>query len=393
VRRFFIENALHWIHEYHLDGLRLDATHAIVDESLKHFLAELTETLEHSLKAKRRKVLVIAEDDRNLSRIATPRSDGGWGLDGVWADDLHHEIHRCLTGESDGYFADFSGTASDIATTVRQGWFYCGQRAPYFGKDRGTDPSALPPSAFVVCLQNHDQIGNRAMGDRLNHLIGLPSYRAATVLLLLAPETPLLFMGQEWASSSPFQYFTDHEPDLGRRVTEGRRQEFTRFASFSDPAIRERIPDPQSAATFARSRLLWNEREAETHAGMWRLYGALLHLRLDDPALTESSRASLEIAPLGENGLLLCRSSANGRLVAVIHLRESGTYNLREHAFAELPKGSAWEQVLTTEDSIFTGDPIAVGLTLQPLQIAFARPGAIILRLTSITSRGGNPLD
>ncbi len=389
VRQFFIENALHWIHEYHFDGLRLDATHAIMDDSPKHFLAELSEAVEHSMQGTRRKVLLIAEDERNLSALATPRKAGGWGLDGVWADDLHHEIHRCLTGEDDGYFADFSGTTADIASTVRQGWFYCGQQAPYFGRNRGTNPCDLPLPAFVVCLQNHDQVGNRAMGERLNHLIGLSSYRAASVLLLLAPETPLLFMGQEWASSSPFQYFTDHNPELGQQVTEGRRREFARFASFSNPAARERIPDPQSPSTFTRSRLNWEETEEEPYSSVRRLYEALLHLRADNLIFGDSARSAFEIVPLGEHGLLLCRKSAVGRLLAVIQLRKSGAYDLQEHALAELPQEMAWETVLTTEDPAYTVDATPIQLSLKPLETSFSRPGAVILRSTKSGANGG----
>jgi maltooligosyltrehalose trehalohydrolase len=380
VRRFFIENALHWIHEYHLDGLRLDATHAILDESPKHFLAQLTEAVETSMQGHRRRVLVIAEDHRNLSVMATPRSAGGWGLDATWADDLHHELHRCVTGEGDGYFADFTGTADDIAATIRQGWFYCGQYAPYFGSERGSDPSRLPLSAFVVCIQNHDQVGNRALGERLNHLIDLASYRAVSVLLLLAPEVPLLFMGQEWASSSPFQYFTDHFPKLGQLVTEGRRREFARFAAFSDPAAREKIPDPQAPSTFARSHLNWREAEVSPHAGVQRLYKALLDLRSSGPALKDCSRAGFEIAPLGENGLLLCRKSNADRLLAAVQLRKSGTHDLREHPMSRLPQGLAWRQALTTEDVPFADDPVPAEIALAEGQIRFARPGAVVLR-------------
>ncbi len=389
VRRFFIENALHWIHDYHFDGLRLDATHAIVDDSPKHFLAELAEAVKTSMQGERRKAVVIAEDDRNLSTIATPRSAGGWGLDATWADDFHHQVHRRLTGERDGYYADFTGTTADIATTVRNGWFYCGQHAPYFGNARGSDPSGLPISAFVVCLQNHDQIGNRAMGGRLNQLTGPASYRAASVLLLLAPEIPLLFMGQEWASSSPFQYFTDHEPKLGRLVTEGRRREFARFAAFSDPAARERVPDPQDPATFARSHLTWEETEAGPHAGILRLYRDLLRLRADDPALRDSSRAACEIVPLGENGLLLCRRTATDCLLAVIQIVESGAHDLSRYSLAELPQDLAWAKVLDTEDPEFAADPTVIECSPQPLRITLARPGAVLLRATQI-SKGGD---
>jgi maltooligosyltrehalose trehalohydrolase len=389
LRRFFIESALHWIHEYHLDGLRLDATHAMVDDSPKHFLSELSEAVERSMQGETRRVLVIAEDDRNLAKIAMPRNQGGWGLDAIWADDLHHEIHRCLTGESDGYFADFSGTTSDITTTVRKGWFYCGQHAVYFGKDRGSDPCDLHPSVFVVCLQNHDQVGNRAMGERLNHLVDLASYRAAIALLLLAPETPLLFMGQEWASTSPFQYFTDHNPDLGAKVTEGRRREFARFASFSDPATRERIPDPQALATFTHSKLKWDETGAEPHASVLRLHQALLGLRAQHPALKERSRSSFDAVPLGENGILLRRRAGDVRLLAVIQLRASGLHELRSQSLAGLPGGFRWERILSTEDPAFAADPVAVEFKSAPLQTRFARPGAIVFEAKPVTAEGG----
>jgi maltooligosyltrehalose trehalohydrolase len=239
VRTFLCENALHWLEEYHIDGLRLDATHAMHDDSPRHFLAELGERVA-GLPGWRR--LLIAEDDRNLAHMVTPRSAGGWGLDAVWADDLHHQFRRLLAGDSDGYYQDFRGTTADIAATIRQGWFFTGQRSTHRGEARGTDPSGLALERFVVCLQNHDQVGNRAFGDRLHHQIGLPAYRAASVLLLTAPETPLLFMGQEWAASTPFLFFTDHPPELGRLVTKGRRREFRRFTAFADPSSRERFP-------------------------------------------------------------------------------------------------------------------------------------------------------
>jgi maltooligosyltrehalose trehalohydrolase len=389
LRRFFIESALHWIHDYHFDGLRLDATHAIVDDSRKHFLAELRESVEDSLREEPRKVLVIAEDDRNLARIATPRDQGGYGLDAVWADDLHHQIHCSLTGQRDGYFADFSGSASDIATTVRKGWFYCGQHAAYFGGNRGTDPCELPPSAFVVCLQNHDQVGNRAMGERLHHLVDLASYRAATVLVLLAPETPLLFMGQEWACSSPFQYFTDHHAELGRSVTEGRRREFARFASFSDPAARERIPDPQAESTFTRSKLRWEETGVKPHSSVLRLYRALLQLRAQHPAMQDFSRSGFEVGSPAEDMVLLHRRSGSGRLLAVIQLKGAGSCDLQTSSMARLPDGGFWKPVLTTEDPLFAVDRSAIALDASSMRISFARPGAMILDAVPAAPKGG----
>ena len=255
VEDFFVENALHWVHEYHIDGLRLDATHTILDSGERHILELLTDRVHEAGDDLGRRVLVIAEDERNLSTLVKPRSDGGFGMDAVWADDLHHQIRRALTGEKDGYYADYTGTAEAIAETLRKGWFYCGQTSPRKRTPRGTHPAGISPSQFVICIQNHDQIGNRAFGERLNHQIDPAMYRAASALLLTAAQTPLLFMGQEWAASSPFLYFTDHHPELGALVTEGRRREFRHFTAYTDPNIRTRIPDPQATATFWTSKL------------------------------------------------------------------------------------------------------------------------------------------
>lgn len=271
VRGFFIENALHWLVEYHLDGLRLDATHAIVDESPTHFLRELARAV-HGLPGRRRHV--VAEDHRNLNALALPEEAGGFGLDGVWSDDYHHEVRRMLAGDRDGYFADFSGTAADLARTVGRGWLYSGQYARFFERPRGTDPKGIPLGRFVHFIQNHDQVGNRPFGDRMTASVPLHAYRAASAMLLFAPEMPLLFMGQEWGASSPFQFFTDHEPGLGRLIREGRKQEFRRFEGF-----KAEIPDPQDPATFERSRLAWDELDREPHAGTLRLYRDLLARR------------------------------------------------------------------------------------------------------------------
>jgi maltooligosyltrehalose trehalohydrolase len=361
VREFFIQNALHWIHEYHADGLRLDAVHAIADDSPKHFLAELAERVRGSVKDRR--VHVIAEDNRNLAALLKPPPDG-WGLDGVWADGFHHQIRVCLAGDRDGYYQDYTGSAADIAETMRKGWFYCGQFSAYAGEPRGTDPSGLSHDQFVICIQNHDQVGNRALGERLHHQIDPAAYRAAVVLLLTAPETPLLFMGQEWAASSPFLYFTDHNPELGRLVTEGRREEFKKFAAFADPATRQRIPDPQAAATFEASRLKWDEIEREPHAGVLRLYKALLSLRRREPALRGAAPADVRST---ENGALLVR---RGDFLAVVRLRDGGPVSL--------PAGN-WKSVIDTEDTNHVSDPAPAERTASSL--IFRRPGAVVLKV------------
>jgi maltooligosyltrehalose trehalohydrolase len=285
VRDFFIENALHWLHDFHFDGLRLDATHAIADDSPRHFLAELSGRVQESFADAKRRPLLIAEDSRNLASMVKPPEEDGWGMDAVWADDFHHQVRVALVGDRDGYFRDYQGSAEEIAATVRHGWFYCGQHSVYLNRRRGSNPEDMEPSQFVICVQNHDQIGNRAFGDRLNHQIDQPEYHAAAALLLCSPQTPLLFMGQEWAASAPFQFFTNHNEELGKLVTEGRRREFQRFKAFADPATRETIPDPQALETFLNSRLQWEERDAVEHATTLRLYRDLLRLRRSEPAL------------------------------------------------------------------------------------------------------------
>ncbi len=379
VEDFFVENALHWIHEYHFDGLRLDATHAIIDEGERHILELLTDRVHQAGDSLGRKVLVIAEDERNLSTLIRPRSAGGFGMDGVWADDLHHEIRRALTGEKEGYYADYTGSAQDIAETLRKGWFYCGQPSPRRRVPRGTDTAGVDASKFVVCIQNHDQIGNRAFGERLNHQIDRSAYRAASALLLTAPETPLLFMGQEWAASSPFLYFTDHNTEVGKLVTEGRRHEFRHFTAFTDPSIRTRIPDPQAITTFQSSQLNWDERDREPHAGTLRLYRDLLRLRMTEPAM--QAGGTYDARAVADGALLIrrtARPSGEG-LLALVALVPGVVAAINEPDLS---------LVLTTEDEPYAQFPRRPTVTQDETGtvVHFPCPAAVIFRLKS-----GNP--
>lgn len=381
VRRFFVENALHWLRDYRFDGLRLDATHAIVDEGPRHFLAELAARVAGLEDGPRR--ILIAEDHRNLARLVQPDAAGGFGLDGVWADDFHHEARRLLAGDRDGYFGDYRGTTADLATTLRRGWLYCGGFSRHQQAPRGTDPAGVPPRRFVICLQNHDQVGNRALGERLHHQIDAAAWRAAVVLLLCAPQTPLLFMGQEWGASTPFLYFTDHHEELGRQVTEGRRGEFREFEAFADPERRARIPDPQALSTFLASRLRWDERAHEPHAAILRLHRRLLELRRGEPALRDASGAgTFVVAP--DDGTIVLRRAAPGApaLLVAVRLRGAGTIDLA--GCAELDLAAPWraELVLSTEAGEFCADPAASGVEpgAGAPRLSFARPGALVLR-------------
>lgn len=315
LREMVLENARYWLQDFNFDGLRLDATHAISDTSERHLLAELS-TLAHGMSPPR---LLIAEDDRNSSELVTHHE-----LDAIWADDFHHQLRVTLTGEQSGYYAAYRPSVRELAHVINGGWLYSGQVSPVTGRPRGTAADDLSAAALVYCIQNHDQVGNRAFGERLSASVGPEKFRAASLLLLFLPMTPLLFMGQEWGSQGPFLYFTDHEPPLGELVREGRRREFAAFSEFSDPERRAQIPDPQDEATFNHSQLRWSERELPEHAVTLELYRSMLRLRQTDEVLSHGSREEL-LAESIEDILIVQRWWRNQRRVLVLNLGQSAT--------------------------------------------------------------------
>jgi maltooligosyltrehalose trehalohydrolase len=375
VRAFFIENALHWLCEYHLDGLRLDATHALVDDGPRHFLEELAAAV-RGLDGWPR--LLIAEDHRNLDRLVRPPAQGGYGLDAVWSDDYHHQVRRVLTGQDDGYFEDFTPSTRGLATIIREGWLFSGQRSRYFGGPRGTDPAGIPAWRFIHFIQNHDQTGNRPAGDRLSDAVAPAVYRAISALLLCAPQTPLLFMGQEWAARSPFLYFTEHAGAIGEQVTLGRREEFKSFRGFGE------VPDPQDPRTFERSRLRRQEAETEPQAGTLRLYRDLLKWRGRLAAVSangtgagrgasrsqrpepDTGEPDFEVSSPEEGGIVLRR----GRYLILVALRGGLTLPCPQHA------AIVWQ----SEDPAYTrrpDPPVRAGATLR-----FPVPGAVVAEQT-----------
>ncbi len=282
VRRFVIDNALMWLRDYHCDGLRLDAVHAIVDDSATHILEELASEVAALAAHARRPLFIVAESDRNDPRYVRSRAAGGYGLAASWADEWHHALHAVLTGEKSGYYADF-GPLRLLAKALRQAWVYDGAYSPYRQRTHGRSPAGLDGGQFVVAAQTHDQVGNRAAGERNAALASDGRLRVAAALLLTSPFVPMLFQGEEWGARSPFQYFTDHgDPGLGRMVSEGRRHEFAAFGW--DPA---RVPDPQDPATFERSRLDWAELREQPQAGLLAWHRELIALRRRIPALTD----------------------------------------------------------------------------------------------------------
>lgn len=276
VRKFFYENAKMWLRDYHIDGLRLDAVHAFVDSSAFHFLENLSaEVKTLSARIGKYKVL-IAESELNDPRLIMAREAHGYGLDAQWADDLHHTIHTVLTGELNGYYEDY-GSLDALAKSLRTPYVYDGTYSPHRERHHGRPPIGLNGHHFVVCIQNHDQIGNRAQGDRLSRLVSKGRVKIAAALLLTSPYVPMLFQGEEFAASTPFQYFSQHEdPQLGRAVSEGRKGEFKAFGWSPDE-----VPDPQAAETFERSKLKWEELDRSEHQDILNWYRQLIAIRRD----------------------------------------------------------------------------------------------------------------
>lgn len=282
VRRFFIDNAKMWLRDYHFDGLRLDAVHAYVDRSAIRFMEQLATEVRALEQETGHSYAIIAESDLNDPRVVTDRERGGYGLDAQWSDDFHHALVALLTGERNGYYADF-GSMTDLAKSLRDVFVYDGRYSGYRDRIHGRPVEDVPAWRFLGFAQNHDQVGNRAKGERLSALVSPGRAKIAAALMMLSPFVPLLFQGEEWAASSPFLYFTDHEAELGRLVSEGRKKEFAAFGWRP-----EEIPDPQDEATFTHSRLRWDEISDAQHAGMLGWYRELIALRRSEPDFTGS---------------------------------------------------------------------------------------------------------
>jgi maltooligosyltrehalose trehalohydrolase len=282
VRRFFVDNAVMWLEDYHCDGLRLDAVHAILDASATHLLEELSVRVEELAARLGRHLFLVAESDLNDPRVVRRREVGGYGIDAQWSDDFHHALHSVLTGETTGYYRDF-GTMAALATALERAFVHAGGYSPYRQRRHGRLDAGLSGHRFLGYSQNHDQVGNRAAGERTAALVSSARLKVAAALVLTSPFLPLLFQGEEWGAMTPFQYFTDHEdPDLGRAVSAGRRQEFAAFGW--DPAD---VPDPQDPATFERSKLDWSELARHPHRELLDWYRRLIRLRREVPELAD----------------------------------------------------------------------------------------------------------
>jgi malto-oligosyltrehalose trehalohydrolase len=340
VREFVVHNALYWLTEFHCDGLRLDAVHSILDDSPVHILAEIAQRVRAALPD--RHVHLLLENEHNEPHWLERGRERAPGLfNAQWNDDVHHVLHVATTADAEGYYADYIGRTDRLGRALAEGFAFQGEPMSYRGAARGQPSAHLPPTAFVSFLQNHDQIGNRALGERITALAAAPAVRAATALYLLLPQIPMLFMGEEWHSRQPFLFFCDFGAELGEAVTRGRRQEFARFADFRDQSARERIPNPQAEETFQSSKLDWallDEPDGAT-ASSW--YRELLAVRRRHivpllPSLTRSG----EFQVLGEAAVLVRWQSVDGTLLTLVA-------NLKSEPAAELPAAAGsllWQE-------------------------------------------------
>lgn len=290
VRRFFCDNAKMWLRDYHIDGLRLDAIQAIVDTSATHILEQLSSEIAELESSLGRRLVLIAESDLNDPRIVRPADSGGYSIHAQWSDDFHHALQSVLTGELSGYYSDF-GSIKDLAQTLQQVFLYGGRYSKFRGRSHGRAPTGLAGHNFLGYLQNHDQIGNRATGDRISHLMSLGRLRIGAALVLTAPFIPMLFQGEEWGASSPFIYFTGHEnEELGHAVSEGRKREF--LAAGWSPGD---FADPQAIESFTRSKLHWQELNQEPHRSLLQWHRDLIKLRMNYPSLTDGNLANVKV--------------------------------------------------------------------------------------------------
>jgi maltooligosyltrehalose trehalohydrolase len=290
VRRFFCDNGLYWLREYHFDGLRLDAVHAFIDRSALHFLEQFASEVDAFGTALGKHLVVIAESELNQPLLVVSREANGYGLNAQWSDDFHHALHTVLTGETDGYYQDF-GSLAQIAKALRSVYVYTGEYSAYRRRHHGRPVIGLPGSRFAGYLQNHDQIGNRARGDRISHLVSTDRAKIGSALVLLSPFVPMLFQGEEFGASSPFLYFTDHDdPEVGKAVTEGRKREFAAFGW--NP---EDIPNPQGKEAFESSKLRWEELREEPHRSLFQWHCELIALRRAHPELTSGCLSEVEV--------------------------------------------------------------------------------------------------
>ena len=344
VRNFFIQNALYWLRDHHIDALRLDAVHAIYDLGAKHFLEELAENVAELSKQQGRKVYLIAESDLNDVRIVRPPELGGYGLDAQWSDDFHHALHALLTGDNIGYYQDF-GKCEHLAKAYQDTFVYDWKYAPHRRRFHGNSAGDRQPNQFVVCIQNHDQIGNQLLGERLSKLVSFEALKLGAGAVLLSPYIPLLFMGEEYGEEAPFTYFVSHaDLDLIKAVRQGRKSEFEAFHLAGEP------PDPESSETFVNCKLNWEKRKEGKHLVLWSFYQRLIQLRNTIPALVKRDRQCLEAGFIEAEKIVWWRRwSDENQILCLMNFNES------DMTFVPELTSSGWKKLLDSADEHWQG--------------------------------------
>ena len=358
VRNFFFENALHWFALYHMDALRLDAVHAIHDRSATPFLLELAERTKALSKDLQRPCHLIAESDLNEARIITPPELGGYGLDAVWCDDFHHALHGLLTGEKHGYYMDF-GAAHHLVRAMGEGFVYSGKYSAYRKHRHGSSSKDRPGRQFVVFSQNHDQVGNRMLGERLSQLVDFEGVKLCAGLVLLSPYVPLLFMGEEYGEEAPFLYFVSHsDTELIEAVRIGREEEFACFEWQGEP------PDPQSIQTFILSKLHWQKRKEGQYRTLLTLYGALIKLRRETPSLANLDKSQLKVQGWEDRKTILVErwdSAQSSRVLCFFNLNEA---DVHLETTASVPEAD-WKKKLDSSETVWSGPGTTLSDTLD----------------------------
>ena len=386
VREFIIANAGFWIDEFHIDGLRLDATQQIFDATSPHVLAEITCRAREA--ARERSIIVVAENEPQHVKLIRPVEQGGYGMDALWNDDFHHTAVVAMTGRNEAYYTDYRGTPQEFVSAVKWGYLYQGQHYSWQKQRRGTPAVGTPPAGFINFIQNHDQIANSGLGLRLHRLTSPGRYRAMTALMLLAPGTPMLFQGQEFASSSPFLFFADHPPELAAAVRQGRAEFLSQFRSMATPEMQQNLPDPGDRETFERCKLDLSERER--HAEVFALHCDLLRLRKEDAAFSGQHRGILDGAVLGPEAFLIrFFNETSGDRLLLVNLGRDLHLDAGPEPLLAPPEERRWEILWSSESPRYGGSgtpPVetdegwrmpghaAVVLFPQPLETAVAIP-------------------
>jgi maltooligosyltrehalose trehalohydrolase len=352
VRELFACNVEYWIREYHLDGLRFDATQSIFDRSREHILAVMARKARAA--AGDREIILVAENEAQEAKIARPPERGGYGFDALWNDDFHHSAIAALTGLRSAYYTDYSGSAQEFISAIKYGYLYQGQYYSWQKKRRGESALGMEPIAFVTFIENHDQVSNSAFGKRLHQLTSPGRFRALTALTLLAPGTPLLFQGQEFGSTKPFVFFAHHNPELSKLVHKGRSEFLAQFPALSTDEMRKRVPDPASSATMESCKLDWSEYERNVE--MLALHRSLLHLRRSDPAFRMQLAGKVDGAVFGPNAFVLRYfvEAGQDRLLIVNLGAELHLVHSPEPLLAS-PEGKRWQVLWSSEDPAYGG--------------------------------------